>query len=246
MRDDPRAHREEPDARPMSVPSANRAQADIYETRARDYHRLVSAEDCEKRLLPAIASRVALAGQRVIEVGAGTGRVTRMLVEAGADVRAYERAAPMLEVAREQLPDVCFELADARALPAQSASADLVVAGWVFGHLRMWMPDGWQAEVGACLAEAERVLAAGGHIVILETLGTGRTAAAPPSPALAEYYAFLEAHGFVRSDVATDYQFGTVDEAAEVLGGFFGPDMADRIRREQWARVPEWTGIWVR
>jgi hypothetical protein len=54
----------------MSIPKANREQANIYETRARDYHRLVSAEDCEKRLLPAITARVPLAGKRVIEVGA--------------------------------------------------------------------------------------------------------------------------------------------------------------------------------
>jgi ubiquinone/menaquinone biosynthesis C-methylase UbiE len=172
--------------------------------------------------------------------------VTRLLVEAGASVRAYERAAPMLEVAREQLPGIAFELADARALPAESASADVVVAGWVFGHLRLWMPDGWQAEVGACLAEAERVLVPGGRIVIIETLGTGRTVAAPPSEALAEYYAFLEVRGFSRSDVSTDYAFASPDEAADVLGGFFGPDMAERIRREGWARVPEWTGIWAR
>ena len=101
--------------------AANQQQAAIYETRARDYHRLVSAEDCDRNVLPAITSRVALAGKRVIEVGAGTGRVTRMLVEAGANVRAFDRAAPMLEVAREQLPSVSFEVADARSLPVPDA-----------------------------------------------------------------------------------------------------------------------------
>ena len=226
--------------------AANREQANIYETRARDYHRLVSAEDCDERLLPAITSRVPLAGKRVIEVGAGTGRVTRMLVEAGADVRAFDRAAPMLEVAREQLPSVSFEVANARSLPVPDACADVVVAGWVFGHLRKWMPEGWEAEVGACLAEATRVLAAGGRIVIIETLGTGRTVAAPPSTDLAEYYALLEARGFVRSEVATDYSFASAEEAADVLGGFFGAEMAERIRREGWSRVPEWTGLWVK
>lgn len=223
-------------------------QADVYRSRARalEYHRLVMAEDCDGRLLPALRGRVPLEGARVIEVGAGTGRMTRLLIDAGADVRAFEREAAMLEVAREHVPGARFEVADARALPLADASADVLVAGWVFGHLRLWMPDGWRDEVGRALAEAARVLVPAGAIVIVETLGTGALAPAPPSAALAEYYAFLEGRGFVRSEVATDYRFPSPEEAADVLGGFFGDAMRARVRREGWSRVPEWTGIWVR
>lgn len=225
---------------------ASKAQEAIYGDRAREYHRLVLAEDCDRNLLPAIEARVPLRGRRVVEVGAGTGRVTKLLHEAGAYVRAFERAPAMLEVAREHVPEVPFELADARALSLPSGVADLLVAGWVFGHLRLWMPDGWQREVDACLAEARRVLVPGGKTLIIETLGTGARTPAPPSPALAEYYAHLEAQGFVRTEVATDYAFASPDEAATVLGGFFGPAMAEKIRAERWARVPEWTGLWLR
>ena len=203
-------------------------------------------EDCEGNLLPAIEARVPLAGARVVEVGAGTGRLTRLLVDAGADVRAFEREEPMLEVAREHVRGARLELADARALPIADSVADVFVAGWVFGHLRLWMPDGWQAEIAAALEEARRVIVPGGHVVILETLGTGALAPAPPSDALAEYYAFLEARGFSRTEVATDYRFASAQEAAEVLGGFFGERMRERVRENGWSRVPEWTGIWAR
>jgi len=225
--------------------SPDREQAEIYRTRAREYHRLVMAEDCDGHLLPALSRRVSLHGARVVEVGAGTGRLTKLLVEAGADVTAFEREPPMLEVAGEHVPDGRFEVADARALPLADAVADVLVAGWVFGHLRLWMPDGWRDEVGRALDEAARVLVPSGAIVIIETLGTGSLAPAPPSTALAEYYAFLEARGFVRSEVATDYRFPSPEEAATVLGGFFGDAMRERILRERWSRVPEWTGIWV-
>lgn len=230
---------------PPGMRSPDREQAAIYETRAREYHRLVMAEDCDGNLLPALAARVPLAGRRVIEVGAGTGRVTALLARAGADVHAFDRAPAMIEVAREHVPGVRFDVADARALPVDDGSADALVAGWVYGHLRLWMPDGWRAEIGAALDEAARVVAPGGAIVVIETLGTGAARPAPPSEALAEYYAFLEGRGFVRSEVATDYAFASVEEAARVLGAFFGEAMAARIEAAGWRRVPEWTGIWV-
>ncbi len=225
--------------------SADREQAAIYRARARDYHRLVMAEDCDANLAPELTRRVPLSGARVVEVGAGTGRVTKLLLEAGADVHAFEREPAMLEVAREHAPGARFEVADARALPLADGVADVVVAGWVFGHLRLWMQDGWREEVGRALDEAARVLVPGGAIVILETLGTGTTTPAPPSDALAEYYAFLEERGFERSAVATDYAFDGAEEAAHVLGAFFGDAMRERILRERWARVPEHTGVWV-
>lgn len=227
------------------MPSPADEQSAIYDTRAQAYHRLVMAEDADGNLLPALEAAAPLAGRRVVEVGAGTGRLTALLARAGAQVQAFDRAAAMLEVAREYVPSVSFAVADARELPVPDASCDVVVSGWVYGHFRLWMPDGWREAIGAALDEAARVLVPGGHTVIIETLGTGAATPAPPSPALAEYYAFLEARGFVRRAIATDYRFDTPDEAAEVLGVFFGERMAQSIRANAWARVPEWTGIWT-
>lgn len=226
-------------------------QAQIYAQHAAEYDALVAAEDCDGQLLPAIEALCPLRGARVVEVGAGTGRITRQLVAQGAQVLASDRAPAMLAIARAHLEALgkpeAWQLveADARALPAPSGEADLAIAGWVFGHLRHWLPDGWREAIGAALAEMKRTLRPGGTLIIIETLGTGREEPAPPNPALAEYYAWMEAdQGLIRRALRTDYAFPDVERAATVTGFFFGAAFAERVRREQWRRIPECTGLW--
>ncbi len=222
-------------------------QAHVYLTRAEGYDELVSAEDANGELGRAL--RELLPAATIADVGAGTGRVSRVLAGHAQHTHLVERAAPMLDVARERLTalGVPFEahLADARALPLADASVDGAVAGWVFGHFRHWMPEGWQAEVDAALAEMNRVVRRGGQVLVVETLGTGYET--PRRHALLdEYFAHLEALGFARRWVRTDYAFESVDEAAHVLGSFFGDAMAATVRERGWRRVPECTGIWSR
>lgn len=117
----------------------------------------------------------------------------------------------------------------------------------MFGHFREWMPAGWRDEVGRALGELRRALRPSGTVVVIETLGTGSAEPGPPTPALAEYHAWLEgAQGLARRAVVrTDYAFRDVDEAARVTGFFFGEAFGDRVRRERWSRVPEHTGVWA-
>ena len=228
-------------------------QSHIYAHHAEEYDALVSAEDCDGNLLPAIEAVAPLAGTAVLDVGAGTGRVTRLVAARAARVVGVDRSPAMLAVARRRLeamaPPAAWELhcADARDLPVPDAWADVAVAGWAFGHFRLWMPEGWREEIGRALAEMERALVPGGALVVIETLGTGRAEPGPPSPALAEYYDWLEStQGMTRAAIRTDYLFADVEEAARVTGFFFGDDFGARVLREGWKRVPEHTGIWSR
>jgi ubiquinone/menaquinone biosynthesis C-methylase UbiE len=220
-------------------------QARVYEAHADAYERLVAAEDVDGRLLPAIAAIRPLGGARVLEVGVGTARIARQLAAAGARVIGLDRAPAMLRVARRRAPGVPLLVGDALDLPVASGWADLAVAGWVFGHQRVWFPDAWRDRVARAVAGLRRALAAGGALCIVETLGTGATEPAAPTPALAEYYDWLAAEGLVCRPIRTDYQFASVDEAATVTGSFFGDAFAERVRAERWARVPEWTGVWA-
>lgn len=230
----------------MTDPSAE--QARIYEERAEEYDALISAEDAMGELPRALDALVSLDDAVIADVGAGTGRIARTVGGRARRVHLVERAAPMLEVARRRLEaqgDVRFELhhADARALPLEDASCDLAIAGWVFGHFRHWMPEGWKLEVDAAIAEMRRVVRPGGGIVVIETLGTGHETPRIHA-ALDEYFEHLEqAHGLTRSWIRTDYQFADVETAARVCGSFFGAPLVEKIRAGGWARVPECTGI---
>ena len=217
----------------------------VYDTEPEAYDRLVSAEDCDGRLLPAILSAAGLEDAELLDVGTGTGRVARLLEPHVRSVTASDAAPAMLGVARRRLPSARLANADARALPWRTGTFDVVTAGWVFGHLTFWNTQKWPREIGRALDELRRVVRPGGAIVILETMGTGVTEPAPPDPALQRYYEWLEKErGFDRQVVRTDFGFESVEEAAESCGFFFGAEFADRIRDHGWTRVPEWTGIW--
>jgi SAM-dependent methyltransferase len=68
-------------------------------------------------------------GQRVLDLGAGTGKLTATLVSLGADVIAVEPDSAMLSELRHILPDVGALPGSAEAIPLSDASVDVVVAG---------------------------------------------------------------------------------------------------------------------
>ena len=225
---------------------------EIYRHHPERYDELVRAEDHRAHLGGAIGSVARLPGATVVEVGAGTGRLTRILLAAGAArVVASDRAPAMLARARATLASpghrASFYLADAVALPLRSGVADVGIAGWVFGHFRQWLPGRWRESVGAAVDELTRAVRSGGAVVVVETLGTGFETPRAPNPGLAEYYAWLERErGFACRAIRTDYRFESVEEAARVTGFFFGEAFAETVRANRWAIVPECTGIWHR
>ncbi|GAA4671177.1 class I SAM-dependent methyltransferase [Nocardioides nanhaiensis] len=75
----------------------------------------------------------------VLELGAGTGKLTEQLVAAGHEVHATDPDEQMLAVLRRRLPDVMTAVGTAEEIPAPDSSIDVVVAGqswhW-FDHTR--------------------------------------------------------------------------------------------------------------
>lgn len=223
---------------------------DVYAGEAGAYHRLVMAEDASGALAETLHALGPFDGADVIEAGAGTGRITKLLLSAGArSVLATEPAEAMRAIAAHHLRDFhdrcTIAAATVDALPAPDASHDLAIAGWVVGHFADWHPDAWREHVDRAIAELLRVLRPGGLLVLIESLGTGNTTPKPPSAHHADYYAHLETHhGMTRAGIRTDYGFATVDEAVEVMGFFFGERLCATIRDEGWRVVPECTGVW--
>jgi ubiquinone/menaquinone biosynthesis C-methylase UbiE len=222
---------------------------EIYSSRAADYHRMVEAEDVEGHLAAALREVAPVAGKRVLDLGSGTGRLPLMLAAEASQFVALDLHADMLREQRAQQKAVGgvwgVVQGDMRRLPFPESFADVVLAGWAIGHLRGWYAEDWQKQIGLILGDMARVSAPDGVLVIMETLTTGSLTPAPPTTGLAEYYAWLENQwGFQRRTISTDYVFEGVEAAASQTEFFFGPELAQRIRENGWARLPEWTGVW--
>lgn len=222
----------------------------IYRHQAAAYQRLIAAEDADGHLLPALQAITPLAGNRILDLGSGTGRIPLLLRGLGCEVLAMDLHHAMLVEQKKQLKvgtrDRRLVQADLRHVPIANGWADVVTVGWAIGHFVGWFGESWHAEVDRALAAMRRAAKPGGTLIVMETLGTGVRQPAPPSEGLAAYYAYLESKGFARREISTDYQFASMDEAAEVCGAFFGDWIVETIQREGWSRVPEFTGIWSR
>ncbi len=217
----------------------------VYATQAEQYERLVAREDADGALLPALEAVVGLRGARVVEFGAGTGRLTRLLAPLALQVKAFDAANEMLQVARQALAGspVEFGVADHASVPVDDGWADVAIEGWAFGHAVSWHPTAWEGLTDRYLAEVFRVLRPGGTALFLETLGTGSTEPAPPTDGLAALYARWESRGFERVVIRTDYRFGSVDEAQSLTQAFFGRSFPFE-QRTNGVGLPECTGLW--
>jgi ubiquinone/menaquinone biosynthesis C-methylase UbiE len=223
-------------------------QARIYDDGAEAYDTLIAHEDHKGALVRELERIAPLTGAEVADVGAGTGRISLLLAGRAKRLVLVERAPAMLAIAKRKLEALGvaaeFHEADARELPLADASIDVAIAGWVFGHFRHWMPEGWRTEVRRAADEMWRVVRPGGHVVVIETLGTGHTEPREHA-ALDEYFGELAMLGFDRSWVRTDYEFASVDEAVAICGPFFGADLVARIRENGWRVVPECTAVFT-
>jgi len=225
----------------------------IYSQRdtARRYEQLVAREDTHGNLFSALVEIAGLDGQRVVDMGAGTGRMTRTVGVMARHVYAFDQAAAMLDIAADTLTTTGLQnwllaVASNHALPLPDACADTTLEGWSFGHTVGWNREAWHEPMTAMLAEMQRVTRTGGTMILIEAMGTGVKTPAPPNEGLAALYEFWETqYGFQRRVIRTDYQFASVEEAVELTGFFFRDSgIAERVRANNWDIVPECTGVW--
>ena len=222
----------------------------IYNHHADQYEPLVSREDYQGNILKSLNQIQPLAGLDVVELGAGTGRLTCMLAPIVKTLTAFDASQHMLDIATAKLQQMeltnwKIAVADNCNLPLDDHIADLSIAGWSLGHTLGWFPDIWQQKIDQALAEMRRVLRVGGTAIILETLGTGFKTPTPPEP-LTPYYDYLAELGFSYTWIRTDYRFESLAEAENLARFFFGDELADKVAAENWIILPECTGIWWR
>ena len=225
-------------------------EKEVYQKYADQYERLIQREDYQGNLLREIEKLVSLEALDVVDLGSGTGRLTRLLAPKVRSMRAFDNSVHMLEVAAESLTKVGLTnwetgVADHRKIPVQNDSADLIVSGWSFCYLAVWGGEGWKSALDDGLKEIRRILRPGGSVIIFETMGTGNEKPNPPEH-LAGYFEWLAEAGFQSSWLRTDYQFSSLEEAEELATFFFGEEMGKKVDKENWQILPECTGVWWR
>jgi demethylmenaquinone methyltransferase / 2-methoxy-6-polyprenyl-1,4-benzoquinol methylase len=102
-------------------------------------------------------------GDRVVDLGCGTGDLCRLMGRAGLRAVGVDMAAGMLAKAHTSAP---LLRADALHLPLRDGSVDGAISGFALRNV---------VDIGACFREAARVIRRGGRAVFLEV-------AEPPSP----------------------------------------------------------------
>jgi SAM-dependent methyltransferase len=190
----------------------------LYRLEPELYDRLVTAE----RLHPAVLGSLPDDAERIVEVGAGTGRLTLELVHRGREVVAVEPAAPLRQLLDRKLSRVdrghrvrvtpgFFD-----DLPVTDDFADLVVA------CSALTPAGAHGGESG-LAEMERICRPGGHVVIVWPNNVD----------------WLAAHGYRYASFPGEMfvEFASPEEAVELTEIFY-PSAIAEVRRLGQTRVP--------
>jgi len=224
------------------------SEAEIYSQHADQYDRLISCEDYRHNISRTLNEILAFDGLDVLDLGAGTGRLSAMLAGKARSLLSTDAAPGMLKICRDKLLSVnpgraWAVAADHRSLPLSSAIADVIVSGWSVSYLSTWDTSAGEQNLSDWIVEAGRVLRPNSHIILLESLGTGNE---KPDRLghLLPFYEWLDKNLFKSTWIRTDYKFGSLDEADELVGFFFGRELAERIRKQNLLILPECTGIW--
>jgi SAM-dependent methyltransferase len=189
----------------------------LYRREPELYDRLAQAE----RLHPAVLRWLPEGVDRIVEVGAGTGRLTRELLHRGRELVAVEPAGPLRELLTRRL---------ARA----DRGCRVQVTSGFFDDLPL--PDGWADLVVACsaftpeaghggeagLAEMERVCRPDGLVVIVWPNNVD----------------WLAARGYEYVSFAGEMfvEFASFDEAAELIEIFY-PSASPAVRSGTQRRI---------
>ncbi|SNY64121.1 class I SAM-dependent methyltransferase [Paractinoplanes atraurantiacus] len=102
------------------------------------------------------------AGDRVLDIGCGTGYLTRRAAAVAGSVVGVDPSINVIEYARRKSPPTCvFHVAEGRRVPEEDASFDVAVSSLALHHIE----PGQRADT---FAEIFRLLCPGGRLLIAD------------------------------------------------------------------------------
>jgi len=224
---------------------------EIYKKYSANYDELVTAEDYEGNLSSFLGEEILWKNQIVYEAGIGTGRITGACIDKVKAWYGFDREQHMLRRCSENLSGYKNRLhlkpADNEHLPLIPEPADIFIEGWSFGHTMVENEKHYAEVFESIYSRIETNLKETGKIIIIESLGTNVGEPAAPLPILKDFYALLEKHyQFKRTTLRTDYRFPDSEEAARIMGFFFGDRMKEDIIKTGKTIIEEYTGVWMK
>lgn len=149
----------------MSLPAPGEKRAAV----ERMFDRIAPRYDAMNRLMTfgidrgwrrqAIARLELRGGERVLDLGCGTGDLAAAVAGRGGRPLGLDPSGGMLDVARRRHPTLAWIRGEGERLPLADASLDAIVSGFALRNL---------ADLAAAFAECARVLRRGGRLVLLE------------------------------------------------------------------------------
>lgn len=95
-------------------------------------------------------------GARVLDLGCGSGLLSRYLHDQSFQVKGVDFSSGLIEIARQENPEIEFSVADVAATPYDEGEFDVVVSGLVMHYLQDLTP---------AFKEVQRILTSGGLFI---------------------------------------------------------------------------------
>ena len=146
-------------------------------------------------------------GERVLDVGCGTGQLTAQIAGGGAEVLGVDRSAEMIGQARRNFPQLRFDVADATTFTVDAPPFDAVFSNATLHWVKP--PEAAAARIFAALRPGGRFVAEFGgkgnvgrisdalRVAMRDVAGLDFDRLSPWFyPSIAEYAAILERQGF--------------------------------------------------
>jgi trans-aconitate methyltransferase len=183
-----------------------------------------------------------LPGERILDLGCGSGQLTAKIAESGADVTGIDRSQEMIAEARRNFPALRFDVADAASFTVHTP------VHAVFSNAALH----WVKDADGVAKSVARALRPGGRFVVdmggkgnVQTIIAALHEVAGPVetpwyfPSVGEYTSLLERHGFEIAfatlfdrPTRVEGEDGLEDWLTMFAGPLVGEDGAQAIRRE--------------